>query len=156
MFNADMLSAMISHAVAPAFLLSCVVALVSILTNRMAGLTERIRNLNQIADNDEQRAWLKTDTRRLTAREGLLKQALYLSVIAGISITALLLVGFIFAFLGYKHEPSAGVLFIVSLLLIVASLGRFLARHPNIDQRTRPSSLTLCDPPIDLLASRRG
>ena len=63
--NVEQLSTMISRAVAPAFLLGAVAALVSILIRRMAGITDRIRNLNQIADDDTPRMWLKADIARL-------------------------------------------------------------------------------------------
>ena len=124
--NAEQLSTMISHAVAPAFLLGAVAALVSILITRMTGVTDRIRNLNQIADDDSARGWLKADIARLERREVLLNHALFLGVTGGICITILLLVGFVFAFLGYRHEPGAGALFIVALCLLVGSLFRFL------------------------------
>jgi ABC-type spermidine/putrescine transport system permease subunit I len=124
--NVEQLSTMISHAVAPAFLLAAIAALVSILINRMAGVTDRIRNLNQIADEDTTRTWLKADIARLKRREILLNQSLQLAIIGAIGIAILLLVGFVVAFLGYRHEPGAGVLFIVSLCLLVGSLFRFL------------------------------
>jgi ABC-type spermidine/putrescine transport system permease subunit I len=124
--NVDQLSTMISHAVAPAFLLGAIAALVSILINRMAGVSDRIRNLNQIADGDTARMWLKADIARLKRREILLNQALQLAVVAGIAITILLLFGFVVAFLGYRHEPGAGALFIVALCLLAGSLFRFL------------------------------
>ena len=104
----EQLSTMISHAVAPAFLLGAIAALVSILTARMAGITDRIRSLNQIADTDTARKWLKNDIVRLKRREILLNQALYLAVAGGISVTILLLTGFVAAFLGFRHEPGAG------------------------------------------------
>ena len=124
--NVEQLSTMISHAVAPAFLLGAVAALVSILITRMTGITDRIRNLNQIADDDTGRKWLKDDIARLKRRETLLNHALFLAVTAGICVTILLLAGFVFAFLGYRHEPGAGVLFIVALCLLMGSLFRFL------------------------------
>ncbi len=124
--DADQLSTMITHAVAPAFLLGAIAALVSILTTRMTGIVDRIRSLNQIADDDTERRWLKEDIARLRRRETLLNQALYLAVTAGICIAILLLVGFAAAFLGFRHEPGAGVLFIVALCLLVGSLFRFL------------------------------
>ncbi|WP_246411018.1 DUF2721 domain-containing protein [Phyllobacterium trifolii] len=117
---------MISHAVAPAFLLASIAAFVSILINRMAGITDRIRNLNQIADDDTARVWLKADIARLKRREILLNQSLQMAVIGGIGITVLLLVGFVIAFLGYRHEPGAAVLFIGSLCFLVVALFRFL------------------------------
>jgi ABC-type spermidine/putrescine transport system permease subunit I len=124
--NVEQLSTIISHAVAPAFLLAAIAALVSILINRMAGVTDRIRNLNQIADGDSTRTWLKADIARLKRREILLNQSLQLAVTSAIGIAILLLIGFVVAFLGYRHEPGAGVLFIVSLCLLVGSLFRFL------------------------------
>ncbi|MBB3146351.1 putative membrane protein [Phyllobacterium trifolii] len=98
----------------------------SILINRMAGITDRIRNLNQIADDDTARVWLKADIARLKRREILLNQSLQMAVIGGIGITVLLLVGFVIAFLGYRHEPGAAVLFIGSLCFLVVALFRFL------------------------------
>ncbi|WP_027231199.1 DUF2721 domain-containing protein [Phyllobacterium sp. UNC302MFCol5.2] len=124
--DVDQLSAMISHAVAPVFLLAAIAALVSILINRMTGVTDRIRNLNQIADDDTSRKWLKADIARLKRREVLLNQALQLAVIGAIGIAILLLVGFVVAFLGYRHEPGAGALFVISLCLLVGCLVRFL------------------------------
>ena len=108
------------------FLLGAVSALVSILITRMTAITDQIRNLHQIADDDAARQWLKADIGRLKRRETLLKHSLFLAVTAGICLTILLLLGFIVAFLGYGHEPGAGVLFIVALGLLVGSLFRFL------------------------------
>ena len=125
-FDPDQLSTMIAHAVAPAFLLGAVAAFVSILFARMTAVTERIRDLNRIADNDEARKWLKEDVARLKRRLVLLNQSLYLTLTAGIGITILLLVGFLVTLFGYRHEVGAGALFIVSLCLLVGSLFRFL------------------------------
>jgi hypothetical protein len=124
--NVEQLSNIISHAVAPAFLLGAVAGLASILMTRMTGITDRIRSLNQIADGDSDRVRLKSDIPRLKRREKLLNDAMHLAVAAGICIIILLLFGFVIAFLGYHHEPGAGVLFIVALCLLGGSLFRFL------------------------------
>ena len=119
--NVEQLSTMISHAVALAFLLGAVAALVLILISRMSVVTDRIRTLNQIADDDTARASLKDDVTRLKRRERLLNNALYLAVTGGICIAIFLLVGFVCAFLGYRHEPGAGIIFIMALCLLVGS-----------------------------------
>lgn len=124
--DSEQLSSMIAHAVAPAFLLGAIAALVSILITRVAGVTDRIRNLNQIPDDDASRRWLRDDIPRLERREKLLTSAIRFAVTGGIVITILLLVGFVFAFLGFRHEPGAGALFILSLCLLTISLFRFL------------------------------
>ena len=114
-----------SHSLAPAFLLTAIAALVSILINRMARITDRLRRLNRISD-DSERVWMKAEQERLKRREILLNQSLQLVVTSGIGIAALLLFGFGAGLLGYRHEPGAGVLFIVSLVLLIGSLLRFL------------------------------
>ncbi|WP_287322183.1 DUF2721 domain-containing protein [Mesorhizobium sp.] len=124
--NADQLSTMISHAVAPSFLLTAIAALVSILIARMTRVTDRLRNLNQIADDDVARGWLKADVSRLKRREILLNQSLHLVVTSGIAIAVLLLFGFVASLVGYRHEPGAGILFVVALVLLIGSLLRFL------------------------------
>ena len=126
LLDADHLSTMITHAVAPAFLLGAVAALVSILMAQLTAITERIRSLNRIADDDAERRWLKDDIARLKRRLKLLSQSLFLAVTAGICITVLLLAGFAVALFGYRHEVGAGALFILALFLLLGSLFRFL------------------------------
>ncbi|MBP2486368.1 DUF2721 domain-containing protein [Rhizobium leguminosarum] len=124
--EADQLSTMINHAVAPAFMLNGVAAMVAVLVNRISGVTGRIRNLREIDESDVARAPLKEGIGELRRRERLLNSALHLAVLAGIGVTLLLLFGFVVAFLGYRHEPGAAVLFIASLCFLAASLFRFL------------------------------
>ncbi|WP_245271766.1 DUF2721 domain-containing protein [Rhizobium sp. IBUN] len=117
---------MINHAVAPAFMLNGVAAMVAVLVNRISTVTERIRNLREIDEADLVRARLKQEIGELRRRELLLNSALHLAVLAGIGVTLLLLFGFVVAFLGYRHEPGAAVLFIASLCFLAGSLFRFL------------------------------
>jgi len=124
--EADQLSTMINHAVAPAFMLNGVAAMVAVLVNRISSVTERIRNLREIDEADLVRARLKQEIGELRRRELLLNSALHLAVLAGIGVTLLLLFGFVVAFLGYRHEPGAAVLFIASLCFLAGSLFRFL------------------------------
>ncbi len=124
--EADQLSIMISHAVAPAFMLNGVAAMVAILVNRISGVTERIRKLCEIDASDVARASLKKEIAALWRRERILNSALHLAVLAGIGVTLLLLFGFVVAFLGYRHEPGAAVLFITALCFLAGSLLRFL------------------------------
>ncbi len=64
--------------------------MVSVLVNRIAGVTQRIRNLREIDENDVARAWLKKEIGELRRRELLLNSALHLAVLAGIGVTFLL------------------------------------------------------------------
>jgi hypothetical protein len=125
------LSQVISHATAPAFLLGAVAGFVSILITRMNGIIDRIRSLNTIADDDSPRAPLKADMPRLRHRAQLMNQAIYLSVGSGICTTLLVILGFASAFVGLRHEPLVGVLFVIALGLLGAALFTF-AREVRI------------------------
>ena len=123
--DANQLANMISHAVAPAFMLNAVAAMVAILANRISGVTERIRMLRELDESDA-RAWLKKEMAELRRRERVLNNALHLAVLAGIGVTFLLIFGFVIAFVGYRHEPGAAVLFMAALGFLAASLFRLL------------------------------
>jgi hypothetical protein len=123
--TADQLSQIMSHAIAPAFLLGAVAAYISILLSRMTTVVDRIRSLNDIADEDAARVRLRSDIPRLKRRAELLNKATYLALGSGICTTFLLILGFVMAFFGFQHEYGVGLLFIVAVCLMGASLARF-------------------------------
>ena len=88
------LSQVMSQATAPAFVLGAVAAFVSVLLGRMTSVLERIRSLNEIADDDTDRAHLKSDIPRLRQRIKLLNSATHLALVSGMCTALLLVVGF--------------------------------------------------------------
>lgn len=127
----DQLSQVIAHATAPSFLLGAVAGFVSVLMGRMNGIIERIRALNTIADDDRERAPLKSDLPRLKRRAKLVNDALFFAVASAICTTVLVVMAFVSALIGFRHEPGAAVLFVVALLLLGLSL-LTLAREVRI------------------------
>jgi hypothetical protein len=121
----DHLSQVISHALAPAFLLGAVAGFVSILVGRMNGIIDRVRTLNLIDDDDSSRARLKADIPRLKRRARLLNTAIRLALASGISTTLLVVLAFGSALVGLRHEPIAGLLFMLALGLLGAALLTF-------------------------------
>ena len=121
----DHLSQVISHALAPAFLLGAVAAFVSILVGRMNGIIDRVRNLNLIAEDESPRARLKADIPRLKHRARLLNAAIRFALASGICTTLLVVLAFGSALVGLRHEPVAGVLFVLALGLLGAALFSF-------------------------------
>ena len=99
---------------------------VSILIGRMTTVVDRIRSLNDIADDDAARARLKSDIPRLRRRAELLNQATYLALASGICTSLLLAVGFASAFFKLQHEYGAALLFLFALGLLAGSLFRFV------------------------------
>jgi hypothetical protein len=123
--DAVQLSQVISQATAPAFILGAVAGFISILLGRMASVIERIRNLNDIPDNDGSRVHLKSDIPRLRRRIGLLNKATRLALVSGMCTSLLLVVAFLSAFLRLQHVYGAAVLFASAVALLGASLFRF-------------------------------
>ena len=110
---------------APAFILGAVAGFVSILLGRMTNVIDRVRSLNEIADEDTVRAHLKSDIPRLRRRAKLLNSATHLALASGMCTSLLLVVGFVSAFFRLRHEYGAGILFAVAVALLGGSLFRF-------------------------------
>jgi hypothetical protein len=123
--DAIQLSRVISEATAPAFVLGAVAGFVSILLGRMTAVVERIRQLNEIADDETARAHLKADIPRLRRRLDLLNGATRLALASGVCTALLLVVGFGSAFLRLEHVYGAGILFFIAVALLGISLFRF-------------------------------
>ena len=119
------LSQVMAQATAPAFILGAVAGFISILLGRMTGVIDRIRNLNEIAEGDTVRAYLKSDIPRLRRRAQLLNSATHLALVSGMCTALLLVVGFGSAFFRVQHVYGAGLLFFIAVILLGASLFRF-------------------------------
>jgi hypothetical protein len=123
--DTNQLSQLMSQAAGPAFVLGAVAAFIAVLLSRMQMVLDRIRSLNEIADNDAARSHLKSDIPRLRQRAKLLNSATHLALISGLCTSLLLVVGFASAFFKLRHEYGAGVLFAVVIGLLGGSLFRF-------------------------------
>jgi hypothetical protein len=123
--DAVQLAKVMTEATAPAFVLGAVAGFISILLGRMTAIVDRIRNLNDIPEDDGFRARLKADVPRLRRRAQLLNSATILALASGICTSLLLLVGFASAFLSLQHVYGAGVLFSIAIALLGASLFKF-------------------------------
>jgi Protein of unknown function (DUF2721) len=123
--DAQQLSQVMSQATAPAFVLGAVAGFISILLGRMTTVVDRIRTVNEIADDDTKRAHLKSDIPRLRQRAKLLNSATHLALASGMCTSLLLVIGFGSAFLKLQHEYGAGLLFVFAVGLLGGSLFRF-------------------------------
>jgi hypothetical protein len=123
--DSGQLSQVMSQATAPAFVLGAVAAFIAVLLNRMTTVLDRIRSLNEIANDDTARAHLKLDIPRLRQRVKLLNSATYFALVSGICTSLLLVVGFVSAFFRLRHEYGAGILFALAIGLLGGSLFRF-------------------------------
>jgi hypothetical protein len=123
--DAAQLAQVMSQATAPAFILGAVAAFVAVLLGRMTNVLERIRSLNEIADDDTARAHLKSDIPRLRQRAKYLNTATHLALVSGMCTALLLVVNFASAFFRLRHEYGASVLFGLAIALLGGSRYRF-------------------------------
>lgn len=127
----EQISQVISHSIAPSFLLGAVAAFVSVLFTRQTNILERIRDLNALPETDHPMSLLRVDLPRLQHRARLVNAAMLCAVVSGVVATILVIFSFASAYLGRQHVFGAGLLFTVSLLLLAAALVT-LAREVGI------------------------
>lgn len=120
--TADHLAQILSHVIAPSFLLGAVASFVSILFTRMTHILDRLRSLNAIPDEGHARSLLKVDIPRLARRASLMNRAIFLSVCSGIVATLLIVLAFASAYAGIQHVWGAAILFMISLILLGTAL----------------------------------
>ena len=118
----DHLSQIISQVVAPSFVLGAVTGLISMLYSRVNVVVERIRAIKAIPDEDVSRLPLRGDLPRLLRRINLLRRAVGLAILSGISTTLLIIFAFAAALIQYQHIWGSAILFIVSLAFFCAAL----------------------------------
>jgi hypothetical protein len=123
--SSEHLSQVISHVIAPSFLLGAVASFISLLFTRMTTILDRLRALNGLPNDGHPLSMVKADIPRLKRRARLVNNAIYLSVLSGIVAAVLIIVAFATAYLGYDHVWGAAILFIIALGLLCASLAVF-------------------------------
>ena len=123
--DAGQLSQVMAQSAAPAFVLGAVAGFVSILQGQLTGVVNRIRTLNEIADDDTVRGRLKFDIPNLRRRVRLLRSAVLLALASGFCTALLLLVGFVSAFFRLPHIYGAAFLFTLAVGLLAGSLFRY-------------------------------
>jgi hypothetical protein len=130
MLTVNQLSLVISQAAAPAFLLGAVASFLSVLVSHMSRIADRLRAINAVPE-DAAKAHLKAALPQLRFRATLVNRAIYWAVGSGIATCLLMIVAFMTAYFGARHEPAAVLLFTLSLGLFTASLISF-AREVRI------------------------
>jgi uncharacterized membrane protein YbhN (UPF0104 family) len=115
-------SQIINQVIGPAFLLGAVASFIAILIDRMTGVMERLRFINDLPDEGHAKSHLKADTPRLKRRLKLLQRSLLLSIASGAVAALLIIVAFGAAVLQRSHVWGTALLFSVSMLLLCASL----------------------------------
>jgi hypothetical protein len=116
------ISHVIALATAPAFLLGCVVALMTMLISRMARIVDRAHALESLDDQHHRQSELKALIPDLRRRAKLIHHALGFAILSGVVTALLVVLAFVGALLDLQLETPVATLFVVGLLFFVASL----------------------------------
>lgn len=120
--SVEHLTEIISHVIAPSFLLGAVAGFISMLLGRMGSILDRVRLVNSLTDDDPRRTALRQDLPRLLLRVTRLQWAILLSICTGIVTTMLIMGAFLMAFADIHHGELTAVMFIVALGCFFGSL----------------------------------
>jgi hypothetical protein len=126
----DHLSAAISHATAPAFMLGGVAAFLSVLISRLERVVDRVRALRAPGSTAPEEL-MALNSRRMI----LLNRAIYFAVLSGLCTAALLIVAFACALFGINHRTGVALMFMVALILLMLALID-LTREVRLNMKT--------------------
>lgn len=121
-------SHVIQLAVAPAFLLTAIAAMMTVMTNRLARLIDRARILEGRLENapGESVALLHADLGTLSKRAKLINIAITLCTSTAITICTVIAILFLGNFFQFNMSIPIALLFILGMLLLVTGLIIFL------------------------------
>jgi hypothetical protein len=115
------------QALAPAFLLSACVAMLSFLMNRLWRILDQFR----AHEDDRSTAEARESSARLLARARLIYRAIHSTIAAALAIAAVVLVVFLNMLLGMAHEWGSVLLFLIAVGLIARAF-LFLLREVRL------------------------
>jgi hypothetical protein len=116
----------IQLAIAPVFLVTGGVALLSLLASRLARVIDRARGLAKRLLEGEADARLEQDLAMLARRAVLMNWAIGLGTACGLLVCTVIAALFLSAFLGVQLELLVGWLFIAAMAVLIAALLIFL------------------------------
>lgn len=119
------LSQLISHVVAPAFLLGAVGSFISLLSDRLMNVVHRIRDISKLDEPDLAGQQKEDVLFRLRRRAHLLNVAIFFGLLSGLAALVLIIAAFTAALVNVHHVWLAAVLFIVSSFFLLCSVFTF-------------------------------
>ncbi|MFO1149526.1 MAG: DUF2721 domain-containing protein [Alsobacter sp.] len=138
----DHFNTVIQQSTAPAFVLTAVAGFISVTTNKLHRLVDRIREIEALDPELPRAAELAPELPLLRRRARLLHDAIRLSLVSAVCTTVIIVAAFLAAFLGWRHEYGMAVLFCMALVLLaLAVVNVFREVHAGdfeFDETVRP------------------
>jgi hypothetical protein len=126
--NVGVVTHVIQLAVAPAFLLTAIAAMMTVMTNRLARIIDRARLLEGRLESaaSENTSNLHADLATLSHRAKLINTAITLCTTTAIMVCAVIAILFLGNFLQFNISLPIALLFILAMLVLVLGLIIFL------------------------------
>jgi Protein of unknown function (DUF2721) len=148
------IAGVIQLAVAPVFLIAGIAGLLNVLSTRLSRIIDRARVIERRipqAKREEQRQLLRVETTTLWTRIDLINWAIRLCVSGALTVCLVIVALFVGDFVAFNISAVIAILFVVSMLLIIAGLV-FLLREISVSARTMRQGLEIAlegsqDPP---------
>ncbi len=148
------IAGVIQLAVAPVFLIAGIAGLLNVLSTRLSRIIDRARVIERRipqAKREEQRQLLRAETTTLWTRIDLINWAIRLCVSGALTVCLVIVALFVGDFVAFNISAVIAILFVVSMLLIIAGLV-FLLREISVSARTMRQGLEIAlegsqDPP---------
>ena len=123
--SVEHLSQLISHVLAPAFLLGAVGSFISLLHDRLLAVVARVRELSTSGDAGLPPARRGQVLAELRRRAKLINVAIFFGALSGLSALVLIIASFGAALMEVHHVWIAAVLFILAAVFLLCSLVTF-------------------------------
>ncbi len=123
--SVEHLSQLISHVLAPAFLLAVVAGFVSLLSDRLMAVVARVRELSSANDGAMSGENRSAVIARLERRAVILNVAILFGLMSGLSVLVLITAAFGAALLDLHHVWLAAILFATAAFFLLCSVVTF-------------------------------
>jgi hypothetical protein len=148
------IAGVIQLAVAPGFLIAGIAGLLNVLSTRLGRIIDRARVIERripLAKREEQIQLLRAETTTLWTRIDLINWAIRLCVSGALTVCLVIVALFVGDFVSFNISVVIAILFVVSMLLVIAGLV-FLLREIAVSARTMRQGLEIAlegsqDPP---------
>jgi hypothetical protein len=112
----------IQQATAPAFVLTAVASLIAVLNGKYHRIIDRVRDLEAIPADDAMAARAHAEIPHLRKRAAILHNAVRFALGSAVCTTIIVIIAFLSAFLGWRHEYGVAILFCIALVLLACSV----------------------------------
>jgi len=130
MFEALKIGETIQLAIGPVFLLVAVGGLLNVMTSRLGRVVDRIRALEDTAEHEEPGPERAMHLRQLAEQDRRIVRinaAITLAVIAALLVCLVVVSLFVAEFVSFDLSEVVAALFVLTMLVLIASLGCFLS-----------------------------